>query len=240
MMRLAPNTPIETDAQGDARGSSPSRSARVNLVARSMLVALLFVLQGWGPAAAQDSWHTGCDNSAFQWHSLDDEALHTIHRQRVIPLPDSSLQMGISLLKTQSVVQLSDSQVKQLLPMRVDIDARLDEAAKEAIQKAEKREAEAAAPFFKDHAEMFRKEAEAARQIAGHAERLHGRVAPYLIRGIVLNEGTGAFSLYLVDGNLCVYHGSLGHESVPMKRRPIVAYLDRRPKQIYVAASMAE
>ena len=24
-MRLAPNTPIETDAQGDARGSSPSR-----------------------------------------------------------------------------------------------------------------------------------------------------------------------------------------------------------------------
>ena len=63
---------------------------------------------------------------------------------------------------------------------------------------------------------------------------------PFLVRAIVLNEGTGAFDVYQHKQSLLVDHGSLGHEAVPMKRQALVVLLKVRPKQLYVECEMAE
>ncbi len=63
---------------------------------------------------------------------------------------------------------------------------------------------------------------------------------PFLVRAVVLNEGTGAFDLYQLKQSLLVDHGSLGHEAVPMQRRALVVLLKVRPKQVFVDCEMAE
>jgi len=152
------------------------------------------------------------------------------------------LHESIVLLETRSFVALSPTQVSRLLSgVDVDLDSGLAAAARDATAKAEKREAAARDPFFKDHAEMFWSEARAYRALAADALRLRGgRTAPYLVRALVLNEATGGFSLYLDGDDLCVFHGSLGHSPVPMTRHPVVVYLERPPKRVLVDVSMAE
>ena len=61
---------------------------------------------------------------------------------------------------------------------------------------------------------------------------------PYLLRGVVLNELTGSFSVLWADGTVVVLHVSLGRRPVPMRRRPIVAYLPAEPSQVFVGCSM--
>jgi len=63
----------------------------------------------------------------------------------------------------------------------------------------------------------------------------------YVVRGISLNEATGAFEVFLLPADdIVVFHGSLGHSAVPMKRHPVVVELEHSPRQVYVECSMAE
>ena len=63
---------------------------------------------------------------------------------------------------------------------------------------------------------------------------------PYLTRGVYLNGGTGSFSVYLLEDQLLVHHGSLGHRAVPMKRQALVLQLEQEPQDVFVTCSMAE
>jgi hypothetical protein len=82
---------------------------------------------------------------------------------------------------------------------------------------------------------------------AEQAEKTLGRklpeipgTKPYLTRGVYLNRGTGHFRVTMLDDNLGVFHGSLGHHAVPMKRQALVLQLERIPKEVYVSCHMAE
>ena len=126
--------------------------------------------------------------------------------------------------------------VKELNP-----DSLLERAAKDAEAQAEKREKESQMPAFTgDTADEMKKEAAEHRQSAARARGLNGKLKPYLVRGLYLYEGTGAFSVYFRDTTLWVAHGSLGKHAVPMKRRPLVVFLEHAPTKVYVSVWMAE
>jgi hypothetical protein len=63
---------------------------------------------------------------------------------------------------------------------------------------------------------------------------------PYLTRGVYLNRGTGAFSVYVLENQLLVHHSCLGRRAVPMKRQALVLQLERKPEDVFVTCSMAE
>lgn len=72
------------------------------------------------------------------------------------------------------------------------------------------------------------------------AESRSGKLKPYLVRAVVLWEGTGAFSAYWKDSSLWINHGCLGRRAAPMKRRPLVIFLEKKPTDVYNDVSMAE
>ena len=79
-----------------------------------------------------------------------------------------------------------------------------------------------------------------ATHLATFSESALARGKPYLLRGVVLNEATGHFYVYMNDSAVLVSHGSLGKTPFAMTRRPIVAILPRPPEQVFLACEMAE
>jgi hypothetical protein len=63
---------------------------------------------------------------------------------------------------------------------------------------------------------------------------------PYLTRGVYLARGTGSFSVYIVDDQLVVSHGSLGSGGYPMGRQALVLQLERAPTEVFVTCWMAK
>ena len=70
--------------------------------------------------------------------------------------------------------------------------------------------------------------------------QISGSKKMYLVRGVFLNEGTGSFSIYSKGNQLWVYHGSLGHNPVPMKRKALVIALNQKPVEIFITCMMDE
>jgi hypothetical protein len=62
----------------------------------------------------------------------------------------------------------------------------------------------------------------------------------YLVRGVYLSEGTGSFSATVYDGQLVVFHGSLGSGGYTMKRQALVIQLEQPPDEVFVTCSMAK
>jgi len=73
-----------------------------------------------------------------------------------------------------------------------------------------------------------------------NAESPSGKLKPYLVRAVVLWEGTGGFTAYWKDSSLWIHHGCLGRYAAPMKRRPLVIFLEKKPTAVYNDVSMAE
>lgn len=63
---------------------------------------------------------------------------------------------------------------------------------------------------------------------------------PYLTRGVYLARGTGSFSVYIVDDQLVVSHGSLGSGGYPMGRQALVLQLEHSPAEVFVTCWMAK
>lgn len=74
----------------------------------------------------------------------------------------------------------------------------------------------------------------------GKPFQISGGRKPYLVRGLYLNRGTGAFTLYSKDDELVVEHGSLGRHAVPMKRQCLVVFLERPATRVFVTVHMDE
>jgi hypothetical protein len=62
----------------------------------------------------------------------------------------------------------------------------------------------------------------------------------FLVRGVFLNEYTGSFIIYSKGKQLWIYHGSLGHSPVSMKRKALIVALDQMPDEIFVTCMMDE
>jgi hypothetical protein len=63
---------------------------------------------------------------------------------------------------------------------------------------------------------------------------------PYLVRGLLLIRATGSFSVHVLEGQVSVYHGSLGGGAAHMTRQPLVLLLEQPPAEVYVSVSMAK
>ncbi|QEL16136.1 hypothetical protein [Limnoglobus roseus] len=80
---------------------------------------------------------------------------------------------------------------------------------------------------------------------ADEAARLVGRPMPtgpvyVLLRGVVLFEGTGGFSIRVNGSAVDVHYGCLGRQPAPMTRKALVAALPSVPDKVFVSCSMAE
>jgi hypothetical protein len=65
------------------------------------------------------------------------------------------------------------------------------------------------------------------------------QLKPYLIKAVALQAG-GHFAGVFVSGDLVVSFGAMGSHAVPMERRPVVAFLPKKPRKIYTAVGMME
>jgi hypothetical protein len=183
----------------------------------------------------RDSWYTDSDDATpGEWTE--------VHPPLILPVVHSKINSAVAMLETKSVIPLSLEQAQTLLDEKsLDADALLEQAAKEADAEAERREKESKEPSFaKETAARFKELAAQHRQTAANARSLKGKLKPYLVRALYLNEGTGHFYASVKDSTLSVYHGSLGHQAVPMKRRPLVIFLEKEPTKVLVSVSMAE
>jgi hypothetical protein len=81
---------------------------------------------------------------------------------------------------------------------------------------------------------------ERAADFAGQSVAVIEGKSYFLVRGVCMNCGTGRFEVAMVDGNLLVHHGTLGHSASGMKRRPLIVLLPHKPSEVYVSCSIAE
>jgi hypothetical protein len=193
----------------------------------------------WGSGdiwTQKDSWYTGFPLQP-PWC---DEEYDEIHRQRLLPVPDSHLNEAVALLAHAEVVEIDLPKARRMLDMPdMAPDTLLKAAIFEANTRAEKREQEAQIPFFASHAKMFLEQAQKHRLSATKAEELLGKTKPYLVRAVMLREETGGFEAYWKESSLWIHHGCQGGRAAPMKRRPLVIFLAKKPASIYNNVSMA-
>jgi hypothetical protein len=67
----------------------------------------------------------------------------------------------------------------------------------------------------------------------------HLKGAPYLLRAVIYNEGTGSYMISYYKNVIHVYHISLGISRVPMQRKTVIAFLPFEPVDVYSTCSMA-
>lgn len=183
---------------------------------------------------SKDSWFTACAES---WDQSKE-----IPRHLIKVVPQKNLSEAIKSLESVSVLPLSLAEARLLVAEEtLDPDLLLEEDAKQSDAEAIRREKESKEPAFAGAtAQKMKTWAQENRQKAAETRSQKGKLKPYLVRALVLNEGTGSFSVYQNISSICVFHGSLGKSAVPMQRRPIVVFLPRQPIKVYVTVSMAE
>jgi hypothetical protein len=183
-------------------------------------------------ATDHDPWYTGFVEPT-PWEC-------EVHRPCILPVPLANVDAAISMLQTD--VQVTMQQVQSLLGVdTLDPDSLLEQAAQDADAQGEKREKESVMPAFAAETAVKMKQwALEHRQTAAKARSLKGKLQPYLVRGLCLIEGTGRFTAYFHDSILWVSHGCLGRQAVPMRRRPVIIFLEDRPTKVYVDVHMVE
>lgn len=184
-----------------------------------------------------NKWYTGFPKEK-NWEELEN---NEVYRSLIIPVLASHIASANLMLNGNSFIKVDIKFARKYLNMPfLNPDSLLKSEISNSLAIAEEKEKEARDPFFIYHKEMFLNEAESERKKARRANEILGKTEPYLIRAIALNEGTGSFSAYWVDGSLLVFHGSLGRSEVPMKKHPLIVFLEKEPEKVYIDVSMAE
>lgn len=185
-------------------------------------------------ATNRDPWHQDSKEET-PWSCA-------IARQCVLPVSPGSVEASIEMLRALPVIHITLQQARSLLnAVALDPDALLEQAAQDAEAQAKKREKESQMPAFAGEAAV-KMEALASeqRRMADKARSLKGKLEPYLVRGLFLNERTGRFSAFFKGSTLWIRHDCLGKSAVPMTRRPVIVFLDRAPTEVYVSVGMDE
>ena len=79
---------------------------------------------------------------------------------------------------------------------------------------------------------------EEATRLVGHPLAVGSKYC--LVRGVILFEATGSFSVGINESSIHVHHGCLGRRTAEMSRKAIVVVLPFVPKTVFVSCSMAE
>ena len=83
-----------------------------------------------------------------------------------------------------------------------------------------------------DKRELIRLTTERASEFA-NASRPEDMRIPFLVRAVRLDNETGTFSAYLLDGKLLICHDSLGRGPQRMIKAPLIVWLRAEPKRVF-------
>jgi hypothetical protein len=165
-----------------------------------------------------------------------------IPQQCVFAVPSQNVNETVSMLEKESAVLLSLEKATEILAVdKLEPDALLEEAAKIDDAEAEKRENESKIDAFAgETAEKMKKWASEDRQTAAKYRCLKGRTKPYLCRGLMMGENTDCFTAVMKNSNLWITHISPGRNTTPMKQQPVIVFLPKKPRTVYVTAFIFE
>jgi hypothetical protein len=170
-----------------------------------------------------------------------DASTPPVFASRIVRVPNQMHARALEILGQDDFLLITPAVLSELfLGERFDTARMLDDQATAAIAYAEKREREAAMPFFAQSKGWMLEQAEAHRAYARYTRSLSPNLFPYLLRSKVYSEGTGAFTIILERTSLRVRHGSLARNTPPLKQLPIVVFLERKIDAVSFAAHIVQ
>jgi hypothetical protein len=171
-----------------------------------------------------------------------------IPRQLIAPIREPLRQEATVQLGDDDTIRLTKEQATRFSPA-ADPNAVLQLITQERMQKLH---------FYRDHpvneADVLNRHGadEVENQKSQHKhtmDRLSAEIAqlsqwqdqlkPYLIKAVVLKAG-GSFSGAFFSDDLLITYQAMGSAPAPMERRPVVAFLPKKPRMVYTEVSMIE
>ena len=188
------------------------------------------------PWTEKDSWHTGF--STYPWGDDDSGWIFT---ELILPVPKSRLDNAIRLLSDVPVVRLDIEQAEFILDQKnLNPEILLKVIVMEEEREAERIEKKSTQLPSEDISKKMKNWAKDHRHAAEKARSVQGKLHPYLLRAVVLNEPTGSFSAYMKDDELWIEHFQLERGPAPMKKYPVVIFLESQPSKVYTEILFAE
>ena len=149
--------------------------------------------------------------------------------------------IAVKLLNGKKLAKLSAGELAQLFDNRkFDTKAMIAAQAKEANDYALQREQEAKNPFFADSKDWMIQTAKEHRKFAAYTVKLPLALQPWLVMAEGYFEGTGGFDAHLAGSVLKVHHGSLGSSQPPLRKLPVVIFLEREINAVQLSSSVAK
>jgi hypothetical protein len=154
------------------------------------------------------------------WTFEVNKQFQIVEEARIFVVPPTMRNEAIALLASGPVASLTDEQASRLLGVRAPtgdqiVDATISDAQTESKISGRPPSAE----------------------IAYHAHTLYGKLRPYLVRAVAANAGGRIFFASWQENDLCVLNGSLG--GFHYIRMPLIVYLERQPKRVWIEAGSA-
>ena len=188
------------------------------------------------PWSEKDSWYT-----AFSTYPWGDDDSGWIFTELILPVSKSRLDNAISLLSDVPVVRLDIEQAEFILDQKnLNPEILLKVIAIEDDREAERLEKRSTQFPTEDFSKKMENWAKDHRHKAEKARSFQGKLSPYLVRAVVLNESTGTFSAYMKDAELWIMHFQLERGPAPMKKYPMVIFLENQPSKVYTEILLAE
>jgi hypothetical protein len=188
------------------------------------------------PWREKDSWYTGF----FTYPWVGDDS-GWIFSELILPVPNSRSDNAIRLLSDVPVVRLDIEKAEFILDQRnLNPEILLEVIVMEEEREAERLEKRSTQLPSEDISIKMKNLAKEHRHTAERARSLKGKLYPYLVRAVVLNESTGTFSSYVKDDELWIMHFQLERGPAPMKKYPLVIFLENQPSKVYTEILLAE
>jgi len=188
------------------------------------------------PWTEKDSWYTGF----FTYPWVGDDS-GWIFSELILPVPNSRSDKAIRLLSDVPVVGLDIEQAKFILDQRsLNLEILLKVIVMEEEREAERIEKKSSQLSSEDISKKMKNWAKGHRHTAERARSLQGKLNPYLVRAVVLNEPTGTLSAYIKNDELWIEHFQLEREPARMKKYPVVIFLESQPLKVYTEILLAE
>ena len=170
-----------------------------------------------------------------------DAQIVPIYESRVFMVRSSGQERALQLLGRKDFCAATPAMIKELFPQeQMNTNRMLEAQAAAAIQYAEKREKEAALPFFHESRDWMLEHAKAHRKFADYTRKLGASLRPYLVKAQVYVDEKGSFHVVLEDRTLSVIYAALGSFPPPLKPIALLVWLERKINAIHASVGMDE
>ncbi len=180
--------------------------------------------------------------SFFEIAEVFNPDLAPVFSSRIFRVAVQKEAIAVKLLNGKKFAELSAGELALLFPNRkFDTKAMIAAQAKEANDYALQREQEAKDPFFKQKTKDWMiQTAKEHRKFAAYTMKLPATLQPWLVLAEGYFEGTGGFDAHLAGSVLKVHHGSLGSSQPPLRKLPVVIFLEREIKEVQISSSFGQ